>query len=65
VLAQNYKGRLAKPVIDTILAELQLPAGARAEELEVDQLVALSNRLQLALVSQTPESTTNEPTRDA
>ncbi|MDB5343052.1 MAG: ribosomal small subunit methyltransferase [Schlesneria sp.] len=65
VLAQNYKGRLTKPVIDAILAELQLPAAARAEELEVDQLVALSNRLQRAIVSQTPESTTNEPTRDA
>ena len=65
VLAQNYKGRLAKPVIDAILAELQLPAEARAEELEVDQLVALSNRLQQALVSPTVEPTTNEPTRDA
>lgn len=65
VLAQNYKGRLTKPVIDAILAELQLPAEARAEELEVDQLVALSNRLQQALVSPTVEPTTNEPTRDA
>lgn len=65
VLAQNYKGRLSKPVIDAILAELQLPAEARAEELEVDQLVALSNRLQQALVSPTVEPTTNEPTRDA
>lgn len=65
VVAQNFKGRLAKPAIDAILAELQLAPEARAEELEVDQLVVLSNRLQQALVNQQPESTITEPTRDA
>lgn len=65
VVAQNFKGRLAKPAIDAILAELQLAPEARAEELEVDQLVALSNRLQQAISNQQPESTITEPTRDA
>jgi 16S rRNA (adenine1518-N6/adenine1519-N6)-dimethyltransferase len=46
VVAQMYKGRLAKPEIDAELAALQLSPEARAEELEVDQLVELSNRLQ-------------------
>ena len=58
VLAQNFKGRLAKPEIEAVMAELQLSAEARAEELEVEQLVALSNRLQQSVSQATLESNT-------
>ena len=46
VLAQMYKGRLTKSAIGELLAELKIPHDARAEALEVAQLVELSNRLQ-------------------
>ena len=45
VLAQMYKGRLNRAAIGELLGELKIPADARAEALEVGQLVELSNRL--------------------
>ena len=70
MLGQMFKGRLTKPAIDTVMAELQLSADARAEELEVDQLVALSNRLHQTMTAETldfktAETKTDEPHRDA
>ncbi|MBS0204119.1 MAG: ribosomal RNA small subunit methyltransferase A [Planctomycetes bacterium] len=70
MLGQMFKGRLAKPAIDAVMTELQLSADSRAEELEVDQLVALSNRLHQALTGETriphtAETKTEEPQRDA
>ena len=66
VLAQIYKRRLTKPAIEAIMTELQLSGDSRAEELEVDQLVALSNRLQQSLRGETLDSPlTTEPNRDA
>jgi 16S rRNA (adenine1518-N6/adenine1519-N6)-dimethyltransferase len=53
VLAQMYKLRLTKAVIAELLAELQIAADARAEALEVAQLVELSNRLQQSLAGET------------
>jgi 16S rRNA A1518/A1519 N6-dimethyltransferase RsmA/KsgA/DIM1 with predicted DNA glycosylase/AP lyase activity len=63
MLGQMFKGRLSKPDIDAIMTELQLPAGSRAEELEVEQLVSLSNRLQSALSGGTnpPSAALPEP----
>lgn len=45
VLAQMYKGRITKSAIGELFQELKLPSDARAEALEVAQLVELSNRL--------------------
>ena len=53
VLAQLYKGRLTRAAIDELLGELRIPADARAEALEVVQLVDLSNRLQQSLAGET------------
>ena len=53
VLAQMYKGRLTKTAIGELLVELKIPADARAEALEVAQLVELSNRLQQSLAGET------------
>ena len=65
VLTQNFKGRLAKAEIEAVMAELQLSTDSRAEELEVEQLVALSNRLQQLVSQATLESTIQEPKRNA
>ena len=53
VLGQIFKGRLSKPALANIMTELHLSADARAEELEVEQLVALSNRLQQEVSGET------------
>jgi 16S rRNA (adenine1518-N6/adenine1519-N6)-dimethyltransferase len=45
VLAGLYRDTLDKPAIDAILAELALPETTRAEQLPVETLVQLSNRL--------------------
>ncbi|MBQ18726.1 MAG: ribosomal RNA small subunit methyltransferase A [Planctomycetaceae bacterium] len=45
VLAGMYRKQLGKTDIDEILAELELPAGIRAEQIDVDGLVGLANRL--------------------
>ena len=53
VLAQMYKGRLTRAAIGELLGELKIPHDARAEALEVAQLVELSNRLQQSLAGET------------
>lgn len=45
VAANLFKPRLSKQQVDEVLESMQLPADARAEELEVGQLIDLSNRL--------------------
>lgn len=45
VLAALYRDRIARPMIDTVFAELLLPENARAEELTPEQHVELANRL--------------------
>jgi 16S rRNA (adenine1518-N6/adenine1519-N6)-dimethyltransferase len=53
VLSQMYKGRITKGEIGELLTDLKIPADARAEALEVDQLVELSNRLQQTITGET------------
>jgi len=60
VVAQIFKGQLAKSAIDLILTDLKLSPDARAEELEVEQLVALSNRLQQQIHRETLETNDKE-----
>jgi 16S rRNA (adenine1518-N6/adenine1519-N6)-dimethyltransferase len=49
VVANLFKPRLSKQQIDGVLESMDLPAESRAEELQVHQLVELSNRLQRLL----------------
>ena len=42
VLASNYEDKLSKPEIDNVLAPFELPPDARAEQLPVKTLIALS-----------------------
>lgn len=65
VLGQIFKKQLTKPAIDTVMSELGLAAESRAEELEVDQLVALGNRLLQMAHPETQNSNTNEPQQGA
>jgi 16S rRNA (adenine1518-N6/adenine1519-N6)-dimethyltransferase len=65
VLVQIFKKKLDKAAIDQILADLKLSAEARAEELEVGQLVELINRLQQSTNRETLESQPNKPISDA
>ena len=60
VLAQLFKRRLEKSAIDAIFADLQLAGSVRAEELEVEQLVALGNQLNQALVQQATGNQTSD-----
>jgi 16S rRNA (adenine1518-N6/adenine1519-N6)-dimethyltransferase len=53
VLVQTMKGRLDKPVVDQILAELDLGSEARAEELAIPTIQALYERFQRALAPPT------------
>ncbi|MCX7394856.1 MAG: 16S rRNA (adenine(1518)-N(6)/adenine(1519)-N(6))-dimethyltransferase RsmA [Planctomycetales bacterium] len=48
VLAQLYRKSMSKSEINELFEELNLPVDARAEALEVSQLVELSNRLHRA-----------------
>ena len=48
VVANLFKASLSKAQVDSILTAMCLTEGARAEELSVEQLVDLSNRLQAA-----------------
>ena len=45
-LATSYKAELDKPTIDDILASLKFPIDARAEQLDVPTLIALSDAVQ-------------------
>src|SRR5262249_34478945 len=49
VLASAYKDYLDKPAVDQILAELQFSPAVRAEEIEVDQMLALSEKFRTRL----------------
>jgi 16S rRNA (adenine1518-N6/adenine1519-N6)-dimethyltransferase len=49
-LVGAYKHELEKPVIDAILAQQELGAEARAEQLDVDQLLRLSEAIRTAIV---------------
>ena len=49
VVVNLFKQRLSKQQIDSVLESMQFPPDTRAEELEVSQLVQLSNRLQRCL----------------
>ncbi|HZZ28361.1 MAG TPA: 16S rRNA (adenine(1518)-N(6)/adenine(1519)-N(6))-dimethyltransferase RsmA [Pirellulales bacterium] len=44
VLVATYKDRLDKPAIDRVLSELQFGGNARAEELSVEQMLALCEK---------------------
>lgn len=46
VLLAAFKNRLTKPDVDAILAEMQLDANARAEQLTVEQFLRLSDVVQ-------------------
>lgn len=46
LLAQMHRDRIPRSEIEALLADLGLPAECRAEEMAVDQLVELFNRLQ-------------------
>ncbi len=48
-LVGAYKKQLGKEVIDDMLAELEFDAEARAEELDVDRLLVLGERVRAAL----------------
>src|SRR5436190_1375537 len=49
VLVSTYRDRLDKSAIDEILAPFELPADARAEQLDVKTLIALSKSVQQRL----------------
>ena len=53
VIVNLYKPQLSKEQIDSVLDSMKLPPETRAEELEVEQLVELSNRLQRCLQGET------------
>ncbi len=54
-LLSVYKRQLGKEPIDRLLEAQQLGASARAEELDVEQLLQLSDRVQAALAAAGPE----------
>ena len=49
VMVAAFKNRLEKPDVDAVLEEFGLGPSARAEELSVPEIVALSQRFQVAL----------------
>jgi 16S rRNA (adenine1518-N6/adenine1519-N6)-dimethyltransferase len=55
-LLSVYKRQLGKEPIDRLLEAQQLGASARAEELDVEQLLQLSDRVQAALAEIGPEA---------
>lgn len=50
VVCGMYRKQLSKPQIDELLSVEAFPEGARGEELTVDQLVSVSNRLRDAIL---------------
>ncbi len=58
VLAGMYRKQLSKAEVDAILAELDIPASARAEETDVETLVGLCNRLHAAVDAARPRQET-------
>jgi 16S rRNA (adenine1518-N6/adenine1519-N6)-dimethyltransferase len=61
VLVISLEGRLEKATIDEILAPFDLPADARAEQLDVKTLIALSKAVQQRLPHQ-PEASATDST---
>lgn len=57
VLVGMYRKQLSKVGVDQLLAEAQLPAESRAEQLDVPTLVKLGNRFAAAVRTQSPEGT--------
>jgi len=55
VIVSLYKEKLSKSQVDEVLASMQFPPDTRAEELDVGQLVELSNRLQRRMDEKTLE----------
>jgi 16S rRNA (adenine1518-N6/adenine1519-N6)-dimethyltransferase len=53
LVANQYKRQLSKQQVDEVLQSTRIPADARAEELEVGQLVELSNQLQRQMEGET------------
>ena len=53
VVANLFKAHLSKQDVNDVLESMKFPPDTRAEELEVGQLVELSNRLQLRLQAET------------
>lgn len=53
VVANLFKTRLSKLQVDAVLESMSLAADARAEQMEVAQLVELSNRLQRSVRGET------------
>ncbi len=50
-LVSAYKSELGKPAIDDVLAQMQYGADVRAEQLEVAELLALSEKIRQAIVT--------------
>jgi 16S rRNA (adenine1518-N6/adenine1519-N6)-dimethyltransferase len=55
VVLSAFKGRLDKPEVDEVLAELGLGETARAEELDVPMLLRVSDALRLKLAAKRSE----------
>ena len=53
VVANLFKRKLSKEQVDLVLESMKFPPDTRAEELEVGQLVELSNRLQRCIQGET------------
>jgi 16S rRNA (adenine1518-N6/adenine1519-N6)-dimethyltransferase len=53
VVLSAYQKQLGKPAVDQVLAELELGADARAEQLDVDQMLDLGERIRRRLVEST------------
>ena len=60
VIVNLFKSKLSKLQVETILKSMALTDEARAEELSVEQLVELSNRLQQSLAGETLSEATQE-----
>lgn len=58
VTANLFKSKLSKQQVDAVLETMQLSPDARAEELDVDQLIELSNRLHQIAGGKTLAATT-------
>jgi 16S rRNA (adenine1518-N6/adenine1519-N6)-dimethyltransferase len=63
VLVGMYRKQLSKEGVDQLLAEAQLPAESRAEQLDVPTLVKLGNRFAAAVGTQSSEGTETQSER--
>ncbi len=48
VVLSAFKNELSKPQVDAVLAQLQLGADARAEQLDAERILELCERLRAA-----------------